>query len=189
MGWRRVRTHHADPGELVDLDEPPGLHPPAVATCTAEELNDDPDVTVLDLAPNPTHRRGHVPDAWWVVRSRLDEARRLVGRADRLVVTSPDGSLAAWAVDDVARMWPEAVVGALAGGTDAWARSGHAMETGIRRPTTATDDVWPKPYDPDDPDVARGRMRDYLTWEIGLLAQHDRDDRARFDLGPGAGRG
>jgi rhodanese-related sulfurtransferase len=183
MGWRGVRTHQALPDELVDVSPPPtGLTPPPVATCTVDELNDDADATVLDLAPSATYRHGHVPGAWWVVRSRLGEGRRLVGPADRLVVTSPTGELAAWAVDDVARMWPEAIVVALEGGTDAWEAADHAIEPGMTRPTTATDDAWAKPYDPDDQEVARARMREYLTWEVDLVAQYERDDLARFDL-------
>jgi rhodanese-related sulfurtransferase len=190
MGWRGVRTHQAGSRELVDVHPPPtGLAPPPVATCTVDELNDDADATVLDLAPSPAYRHGHVPGAWWVVRSRLGEARRLIGPADRLVLTSTTGELAAWTVDDVARMWPEAMVVALDGGTAGWAQAGHAIEPGMTRATTATDDVWAKPYDPDDQEVARARMREYLTWEVDLVAQYERDDLARFDLptGPDGG--
>ena len=187
MGWRDVRTHRAGPDELVDATRPAtGLTPPPVTTCTVDELNDDADATVIDLASSPIHRQGHVPGAWWVVRSRLGEARRLIGPAERLVVTSPTGELAAWAVDDVARMWPEAMVVALEGGTAAWERAAHAVEPGMMRPTTATDDVWAKPYDPDDQEVARARMRDYLTWEVALVAQYASDGLARFDLPPEA---
>jgi rhodanese-related sulfurtransferase len=185
MGWRGVRTHHAARHDLVDTAPPAGgLTPPPVATCTVDELNEDADATVLDLAPSTTYGLSHVPGAWWVVRSRLGEARRLVGPADRLVVTSPTGDLAAWAVDDVARMWPEAIVVALEGGTAEWERADHAVEPGMTRPTTATDDVWAKPYDPDDEEVARARMREYLTWEVALVAQYERDGLAHFDLPP-----
>jgi hypothetical protein len=54
----------------------------------------------------------------------------------------------------------------------------------MTRPTTATDDVWAKPYDPDDEEVARARMREYLTWEVALVAQYERDGLAHFDLPP-----
>ena len=49
-------------------------------------------------------------------------------------------------------------------------------------PTTADDDVWSKPYDPDDVEVARARMREYLVWEVALLEQYERDDVVRFNL-------
>ena len=53
------------------------------------------------------------------------------------------------------------------------------MEMGIERATTSTDDVWYKPYDHGD-DVAEQHMRDYLTWEIALVEQIDRDSTVSF---------
>jgi rhodanese-related sulfurtransferase len=133
--------------------------------------------TILDLADSLRYRRAHVPGAWWAVRSRLEDAARVVGPAAELVLTSPDGRLAALAVPDARRAWPDARVSVLAGGTAAW---GGPLEAGAERLTTTPDDVWYKPYDAEDQEVARRHMRDYLTWEVALLEQVRRDDTVRF---------
>jgi hypothetical protein len=53
------------------------------------------------------------------------------------------------------------------------------MEPGFTRPTTEANDVWYKPYDHDG-DVVRQHMQDYLTWEIALVEQMERDPTVTF---------
>jgi hypothetical protein len=135
-----------------------------------------PTATVIDLADSLHHRdRGHLPGAWWAVRSRLDAARDRIGEVERVVLTSPDGVLAALAQPEAARLWPEAFV--LAGGTASWK---GPLEHGLRRPTTTTDDLWYKPYDAENQRVARQHMQEYLRWEVALLEQISRDETVRF---------
>ncbi|MEZ5341108.1 MAG: rhodanese-like domain-containing protein [Acidimicrobiales bacterium] len=139
------------------------------------------DVTVLDIGTSIKYRKkGHIPGAWWGVRSRLDEARAAIGPVDLLVLTSTDGQLAKAAVADASAAWPDASVFALAGGTKSWRHAGFAMEPGLTRPTTETNDVWYKPYDHDDADVVPQHMQDYLTWEIALVDQLARDETVVF---------
>ena len=140
------------------------------------------DLTVLDVDSSLKYRnRGHVAGAWWGVRSRLDEARAAIGAVDTLVLTSSDGQLAKLAVADAQAQWPEAEVLALAGGTKAWRHAGQPMTEGFDRATTDADDVWYKPYDHDDSEaVIEQHMRDYLTWEIALVEQIDRDPTVSF---------
>ena len=115
------------------------------------------------------------------MRSRLAEARDVIGDATTIVLTSTDGQLAKLAVADARRCWPDAEVRALAGGTKGWRHAGHDLEPGFTRPTTEANDVWYKPYDHGD-DVAAQHMRDYLTWEVALLAQLDRDATVSFPV-------
>ena len=139
-------------------------------------------VTIVDIGTSLKYRRkGHIPGSWWGVRSRLGEARAAIGETDTLVLTSTDGQLAKLAVADARRWWPDADVRALAGGTKGWRHAGHDMEPGFTRPTTEADDVWYKPYD-HDADVAEQHMRDYLTWEIALVEQLDRDPTVSFPV-------
>jgi rhodanese-related sulfurtransferase len=190
MGW-------ADAVVLLDgLSDPPGgrtietgpaprrsVGPaPTIKVSELAELMADPsdDVTVIDVGTSLKYRKkGHIPGAWWAVRSRLSEARQVIGDAPRIVLTSTDGQLAKLAVADARLHWPDAEVVALAGGTKGWRHAGHDMEPGFTRPTTAADDVWYKPYDHDD-QVAAQHMRDYLTWEIALVEQLDRDPTVSF---------
>ena len=147
-----------------------------VPTIGAGELAGQGDrVAVLDLADSLRYRRGHVPGAWWAVRARFEE---IDGISPPVVLTSPDGDLAELAWQDAERRWPGTAV--LAGGTAAWTAAGHPLESGLTRPTTETDDVWYKPYDAADQAVARRHMEDYLTWEVALLAQADRDELVQF---------
>jgi rhodanese-related sulfurtransferase len=140
-------------------------------------------VSVVDLADSLRHRRGHIPGAWWAVRARLDEVADVV---PPVVLTSPDGALAELAWPEAERRWPGTHV--LAGGTAAWVAAGFPLEPGLDRATTANDDVWYKPYDADDAAVARRHMEEYLTWEVALLAQVDRDELVAFRTFPNPAR-
>jgi 3-mercaptopyruvate sulfurtransferase SseA len=90
--------------------------------------------------------------------------------------------LAELAWPDAERRWPGTRV--VAGGTTAWAAAGLPLEEGVPHPTTATDDVWYKPYDAEDATVARRHMEEYLAWEVALLAQVDRDELVAFRTFP-----
>jgi len=149
----------------------------------ARRLIEEPDtVTVLDLGTSIKYRkRGHIPGAWWGVRSRLAEAKDAIGPIATLVLTSTDGQLAKLAVAEAAERWPAAEVLALAGGNKGWRHGGNDMEPGFDRATTSADDVWYKPYDHDDgPEAVRRHMEGYLTWEVALVEQIERDPTVQF---------
>lgn len=139
-------------------------------------------VVVIDLADSLRYRRGHIPGARWAVRSRFDEVDEAGEVTGPVVLTSPDGVLAEVAWADAESRWPGSRV--LGGGTAAWLAAGRPLESGLTRPTTATDDVWYKPYDAEDEAVARRHMEEYLAWEVALLDQIDRDDLVTFRAFP-----
>ncbi len=134
--------------------------------------------TVIDFSTSLRFRARHVPGAWWAVRARLEEARRRIGEAAQLVLTSEDGVLAQLAAPEVQALWPRAPVGVIEGGNAAWLAAGRETEAGIERATTALDDVWYKPYD-HGADYEK-HARDYLSWEVGLVEQIKREPAARF---------
>lgn len=148
----------------------------------ADRLATDQATTVLDIGSSLKYRKkGHIPGAWWGVRSRLDQARSAIGETDFLVLTSTDGQLAKLAVSEAAELWPTAQVVALASGNKGWRHADQQMDPGFERPTTEANDIWYKPYDHDDPtEVVEQRMRDYLTWEIALVEQLERDPTVSF---------
>jgi rhodanese-related sulfurtransferase len=134
--------------------------------------------TVLDFSTSLRFYARHIPGAWWVVRSRLAEARERLGETKSLVLTSDDGVLAHLGAPQVAALWPQAEVRVLEGGNAAWFAAGRPGETGVERATTERDDVWYKPYD-----HAAGyekHARDYLAWEVALVEQIKRDPTIRF---------
>jgi len=134
--------------------------------------------TVLDLSTSLHFRAKHVPGAWWAVRSRLDEARKRLPDASALVLTSEDGRLAHLAAPEAAALWPQAALRVLEGGNAAWFAAGLPAEQGLERATTATDDVWWKPYD-HAADYEK-HAREYLSWEVALVEQIKRDASIRF---------
>jgi rhodanese-related sulfurtransferase len=131
--------------------------------------------TVVDLSTSLRFRGKHIPGAWWAVRSRLAEAHEKIPSADRLVLTSEDGVLAHLAAPEAQLLWPQAEVLVLDGGNKAWKGD---WESGLERATTATDDVWYKPYY-HATDVAK-HAREYLEWEVALVEQIKRDPTISF---------
>ena len=135
--------------------------------------------TVLDFSTSLRFHSRHIPGAWWVVRSRLAEAREKIGDARVLLLTSEDGALAHLAAPEVAALWPKAQVRVLDGGNAAWKGS---WESGVERATTARDDVWYKPYDHEA--GFEQHAREYLAWEVALIEQIKRDPTIRFQAYP-----
>ena len=157
-------------------------------------LLDDPDTVVADLASSPGYLRSHVPGAWLVSRTRLEEGIRGLPRASRYVLTSPDGELARWAAPEMAALLArgddpsrEAALGGgtdgpellvLAGGTDAWREAGGQTSAGPERLSGPPSDVYKRPYE--GTDNAQEAMEAYLEWEYGLVAQLERDGTHGF---------
>ena len=186
MGWHdAVVLDGALDGRSLDTGRPARRRVGRTPTISVSELarrisGDGAGLAVLDLGTSLKYRdKGHVPGAWWGVRSRMGQARAEIGDVETVVLTSTDGQLAKLAVDDARRHWPGAEVLALAGGNKGWRHAGHDMEPGFTRPTTTADDGWYKPYDHEG-DVVQQHMQDYLTWEIALVEQLERDPTVSF---------
>jgi len=136
---------------------------------------------VVDLARSIDFREGHVPGAVWGMRTRLELLRPTLAGAEQVVVTSPDGALAALARDEAASL-TTAPVRVLAGGTAAWQASGRALQaTPGNPPDDACIDVMLRPYDRIS--GVEQAMQTYLTWEIDLPRAIARDGTVRFGAG------
>ncbi len=151
---------------------------PLEATIAADRVAESlENLMVIDLGPSTTYGQTHIPGASWCGRRRLADVLANVPSDARVVLTSPDGLLARFALGE-ARALTDASVEALQGGTNAWVAGGRAIETGLERAIGDTNDVWYKPYE------HRGAqeqfMRDYLTWEVALVEQIERDGTTRF---------
>ena len=133
--------------------------------------------TVLDFEVSLRYRDAHIPGAWLAIRSNLEENLKKISPAGMIVLTSPDGIIARLAASEAARLTAMPVK-VLQGGTAAWRDAGLPMETGLERLADTTEDAWYRPYDR----VANVEeaMKDYLSWEIDLVKQIERDEDARF---------
>ena len=135
---------------------------------------------VLDLGRSVDFRERHIPGAIWGVRGRLDGLRGALSAARHVVVTSPDGMLARLAVPEVTGL-TDAAVHVLDGGTDAWAAFGRPL---VKDRTTPPDDAcidfYLRPYDRNS--GIEEAMHAYLSWEIDLVHEIERDGTVAFGI-------
>lgn len=140
-------------------------------------LDSDQPVIVIDLGVSRDYRKGHVPGAYFAVRARLAGAIARIAERGMFVVTSEDGTLARYGAADLARL-TDMPVRALAGGTRAWAAAGLPLAEGEERMADTPDDVWLKPYERKG--TIEDFMNEYLSWEIDLVHQIERDGLVSF---------
>jgi hypothetical protein len=107
-----------------------------------------------------------VPGAAWALRTDL---RHSPG----LVLTSADGTLAAFAAAEVGGT-------VLAGGTAGWVASGRPLQAGQGELLSPLVDVYRRPYEGTGVDPTA--MQAYLDWEYGLVAQLERDGTHGFTV-------
>jgi len=139
---------------------------------------DAPGTLVVDLARSIDFRDGHIPGALWGVRSRLAPLAPRLAAAAQVIVTSPDGVLAAQAVAEL-RDLAGTPVAALRGGTDAWRHGGRPLERDRTIPADSECiDFYLRPYDRNS--GVEEAMQAYLSWEIDLVHEIERDDTVRF---------
>ncbi len=132
--------------------------------------------TVVDLAPSRDYLAGHIPDAWFAIRARLERALTKIPLSETLVLTSEDGALARLAAAE-AEALVDIPVRVLAGGNAAWRAAGHPLSTQPRMADEAVDQ-WRKPYERSGD--TKAAMNEYLAWEIDLLPRIARDGTLKF---------
>lgn len=176
MGWQDVYVL-AEAGRETGMPAPAllGIAPPDKAVEPSAAIAID-DVTVIDLSASPHYRHGHIPGAWFAIRSRLDRAFAKIAPAGTVILTSEDGLLAGLAVAD-AQALTSCPVHWLEGGNAAWKAAGFPLSTAERMADEPLD-VWLKPYErPTDNEAA---MNAYLSWEVDLLERIKLDGTTHF---------
>jgi rhodanese-related sulfurtransferase len=146
------------------------------AKVLAELLSRDA-ATVIDLSLSRNYLAGHIPGAWFAIRSRLARALEKIAGEDIVVLTCEDGALSALAVTEAEQLI-DRPVRFLEGGNAAWQAAGGALST---EPKMADEpvDQWRKPYERVG-DV-KAAMQEYLAWEVDLLPRIKRDGSLRFE--------
>jgi rhodanese-related sulfurtransferase len=188
MGWKNVRVLS---GGLSGFDLESGARPSMLPSIvedafdfiTAEDLAremDKGEVVVVDFADSRAYKDGHIPGAWFAIRARLPESLpKLTEKARMLVFTGPDATIPTLAAPEASEL-TDIPIKVLAGGTAAWTESGRSLHDGLEFMADNRDDIWMKPYDHDK--SIEDRMRDYLTWEVDLVNEIERDGDHRFVL-------
>ncbi|MDN8617494.1 rhodanese-like domain-containing protein [Variovorax ginsengisoli] len=140
-------------------------------------LLEQDEAVVVDLDTSLAYAAGHIPGAWFAVRSRLRQSLAKLPDHRLLVLTSQDGEFAAMAAAD-AQAASGAPVRVLRGGTQAWRTAGLRCSTGFQNMADRNDDIWYSPYDFED---RQASMTAYLQWEVDLLAQIRNESGVDFD--------
>lgn len=182
IAWAEVFVLAAEARGAVDVGaEPQRLiaAPPAVATIAPPALDAllaSGAATVLDLDVSTAHKARHIARSRFAIRSRLADDLDQVGGSGPIVLTSSDGILAAFAAQDLAGRGDRQIL-VLDGGTEAWRQAGLPLVADSAPPLHPFEDLWATPYQAEDQFAA---FREYLDWEIGLVAQLERDGTTRF---------
>ena len=182
MGWEVAWLDGADRSRFSETGpwRAPAIEPPAVDSVSPDELAAllaEGLAMVVDVGTSAAFVKGHVPGAWWALRSDGVRALSALPTTGRVVFTCADGSASHWMAAEWAGRLP-APVAFLAGGTAAWRASGRALEAGELRLLSPRIDRYRRPYE--GTDAPRSAMQAYLDWEFGLVAQLGRDGTHGF---------
>jgi len=132
---------------------------------------------VLDFTTSANYLKGHIPGAWFVLRSQLSEALKQIPAARRYVLTCATSALARFVAAELQAL-VTADVSVLDGGTQAWRAAGLEVESGPTRIGSPPIDRYRRPYE--GTDNAHAAMQAYLDWEYGLVRQLARDGTHHF---------
>ena len=149
-----------------------------VAPASLSQWLQEPETTVLlDVSSSAQYVKQHIPGAWFVIRSQLQQALSQLPhqQVQRFVLTGANDALAAFAAADLARITGQQVF-VLSGGNAAWQAAGLPLESGETRLPRI--DRYRRPYEGTDNPVSA--MQAYLDWEFGLVEQLGRDGTHGF---------
>jgi rhodanese-related sulfurtransferase len=180
MGWPEVFVL-PESGTETGWPIPPVLdnEPHAKAAIDPKSLNEllaKNAATIVDLSLSRDYIKGHLPDAWFAIRTRLAGALKKIPLRGTLVLTSEDGNVARLAVPE-AQSIAGIPVRFLSGGNAAWKAAGYELSTD---PLMADEviDQWRKPYERGGD--TKAAMSEYLAWETDLLPRLARDGSLNF---------
>lgn len=129
---------------------------------------------VFDVESSLAFAKAHIPGARFCAPDRLLEFVGGLAQDPPIVITSGNGVLAGVIAAELGRRTGRRV-GALRGGTEAWRQAGRPLAAGREDILTGDGDAWYSPYAYEDKTQREEQMRAYLSWELGLVEQLDRD--------------
>ena len=184
MAWEVFVADAFTAADFSEAGVPPLVLPPVAesraidARTLAAWLREDAgNIAVVDVSRHAVYRKGHIPGAWFLIRSVLAQSVQNLPEARRYIVTCNDGVLSRYVAPELAWLVRGEVV-VLAGGTAAWTADGHELEAGETRLASPPIDRYRRPYE--GTDVPDSAMQAYLDWEFGLVAQLARDGTHHF---------
>ncbi len=189
MGWEVHLLQGLSEQDLSDTSPSPNPQPEWPTGVTAIEpaqlktwLSDRSNLTqVIDFGPSMAYVKRHIPGAWWLLRSQLQQDFARVHKANRYVLTCTDGLLSPHVVPELRALVRTGVeVFALKGGNAAWWAQGFSGQQGESYVASPRTDRYRRPYE--GTQVSPQAMQAYLDWEFGLVAQLRRDGSHHFKV-------
>jgi len=140
--------------------------------------------TLIDVADSLSYKKGHIPGAWFAIRSRLDEALRTIPQSSSFVVTGDNPSLVALTGRDLAAISGKQV-SILTGGNAAWSKANLPLTPGLDKLATKTDDIFLQPFlwgqfEPMSPEFKQAANA-YFEWELQLPSRLERAQETNFN--------
>lgn len=158
---------------------------PLVSPQQAAALLDAGQAVAFDVDRRAAYERRHVARARFAVPDRLQSFTAELPPTQTVLLVSPDGVLAGIVAAELAAR-THRDVRAIAGGTGAWVAAGLPTASGAEGVLTGDDDHWYSPYAHADPGARDAGFRAYLAWELGLVAQLEREGEVGIRLIPAA---
>ncbi|MHA1254233.1 MAG: rhodanese-like domain-containing protein [Promethearchaeota archaeon] len=153
----------------------------AVTPSELKRMLEEQLIVIIDLSSSSAYRKGHLPNAWFANRMHLPKAFDSLPSADIFVLTSTDGIIAQLAANEASQV-TSTPVRVLEGGNEAWKKAGLRLKKGMKNLANEPDDFWQIPFDPNRSDgkTVKEAMQTYLSWEVDLIKQIERDGTSRF---------
>lgn len=191
MGWPEVAVLEGGiAGQPLEQGPTPSVIPeleavdvPSISAGQLAERIGQNQALVVDFASSVSYQLGHVPGAWWTVRSGLPRLFSQLPGAQCYVSTSPDARLALLAAVDMKRLTQTPVM-VLEGGSESWRTAGYELVQGMVRPLGEIDDVFRDfaALPGDDRTTIIASHRRNIDWQNGLIAKVDRDATFSFPV-------
>ncbi|WP_455288019.1 rhodanese-like domain-containing protein [Cupriavidus necator] len=180
LGAHEVFVYAPPPHAEVETGPEPqrvlSSQPPArqVSPLQADALFKAGLARVFDVERRVAYEKRHVAGAQFAVPDRLEGIVAGLPAEQAVLVTSSDGVLARIVAAELAARTGRDVR-ALSGGTQAWVAAGLATGSGAQGVLTGADDHWFSPYQHSDTAQRDAGFQAYLDWEVGLVAQLERE--------------
>jgi len=179
QGWQQS---HSISGErekpVLGLDQ---LNCDQISAADLQSALQDSGVQILDVNLSEDYQKGHIEGAWFVPRARLTVALKQIPSASLYVLTSSDGIAARLTAAELSAV-TQVPVKVLACGNSGWEAAGNTLVCGQGNCSLEPDDRWQIPFlpDPVTGKSAEQNMREYLSWEVALVEQIQRDGTTNF---------
>ena len=183
MGWEVAVIDRLGEADLTECGKWPALLPdiPQVDWINAvdldQQLRSSHPPVVIDLRPYAQYIDGHIPSAWFAIRSEFFEAIKKIPYSHQMVLTATEEPIACFAAKEITAM-RSCQLKVLRGGLAAWKAAGCPIESGSSYLASPPIDRYRRPYE--GTSVAPAAMQAYLDWEFGLVAQLERDGTHHF---------